>query len=116
MGPGGVAAEQRLSLRWVEPPVAPGIAAQQAPAGEDDAPQYAVALDHLHRVGRAGRVVLAARAQQRRDEPAVGLDRQDEDPPHDDCTWSTSSASEARTPFMPSFSASSRASGRATTT
>src|SRR3954451_7899434 len=116
MGPGGVAAEQRLGLRWVEPPVAPGIAAQQAPAGEDDASQYAVALDHLHRVGRAGRVVLAARAEQRRDEPAVPLEGQDEALPDHGCTWSTSSASAARTPFMPSFSASSRASGRATTT
>ena len=51
--------------------VAERIAAQQAPGRENGAAQYAVRADRLHRVGRAGRVVLAAARQRRRDHPLV---------------------------------------------
>src|SRR5687767_11234330 len=116
-----------------------GIASQQAPGSEDAAAQYAVGLDGLHRVGRARRVVLAPRRQRRRQHALVGANRGERDAPGRSAhaagpsapasgasrgsgaalaplIASTSSASAVRTPGMPSRSASSRLSGRATTT
>ena len=59
--------------------VAERVAAQQPPAGQHGAAQYAVALDRLHRVRRAGRVVLAAARERRRDEALVEPDRGEHD-------------------------------------
>ena len=64
-------AEQRLGRDRVVAAVAERVAAQQPPAGQHGAAQYAVALDRLHRVVRAGRVVLAAARQRRRDHALV---------------------------------------------
>ena len=44
LGAGARRLEQPLLLDWVEPPVAPGIAAQQPPAGEDEPAEYAESL------------------------------------------------------------------------
>src|SRR3712207_7435977 len=43
----------------VVPAVAPRVAAEHAPDGQHGAAQYAEALDRLHRVRRAARVVAA---------------------------------------------------------
>ena len=63
--------EQPLVLDGIEPPVAPGVAAQQPPAGQDKPAQYAELADRLRGVFRARRVVLAALPEQRRDQPLV---------------------------------------------
>src|SRR3712207_5130625 len=52
------------------------VAAQEAPGGEDRAPDDAELANRLLRVDRAGRVVLAALAQERRDEALVGTERE----------------------------------------
>src|SRR5688500_1108937 len=99
-------------------PVRPRIAAQQAPAGEHQPAQYAVPPDRLYGVGGAGRLVLAAARESRRDHPLVGDDRRHGDLPRGDhfAALSTSSPRAARTPSRPSRSHSSSASRRATTT
>ena len=67
---------QREALRdGVEAAVAEGVAAQQAPGGEDGSPQRAEALDRLDRVGRAGRLVAAAAGPARGDPALVGADQ-----------------------------------------
>ena len=114
--------EQRLVRDRVVAAVAPRVAAQQPPARQHEAAQPArrsrTACD---RVVRAGRQVLAAPRQQRRDEALVEADRREQRrrarrsrlaPP----SPATSSDSAPRMPSVPSRSASSRASGRATTT
>src|SRR3954454_5859584 len=111
----GARAEQALGLDGVESAVAPRVAAQDPPPGQDDSTQYAVALDGLDGVGRARGLVLAARRQRRRDEGAPQRDRQ-----HGQAAGQAhsaiSSASARLIPASPSREASSRASGRATST
>src|SRR4051794_14467372 len=108
-------AEEALVLDGVEPAVAPGVAAKDAPPGQDDPTQYAELGYGLDRIVRAARLVLAPRRDQRREERAVQRDREDRHTPAEGHR-SSSSASDARTPPRPSRSASSRDSGRATIT
>src|SRR4051794_41470640 len=104
--------------------MAEGVAAQQAPAGQDDAAQYAVPRDRLYGVARARRLVLAAARQRRRDEPLVEADGAQDGAAGERAhragvaasAFSSSSSSARRMPARPSCSASSRAGGRATTT
>ena len=115
------ALEQRLGRDRVVAPVAPRVAAQQPPAREHEAAPRAVVAHGLDRVVRARRQVLAAARQQRRDEALVEADRREQDGAHGAHAFAppspaTSSESAPRMPAVPSRSASSRASGRATTT
>ena len=115
------ALEQRLGRDRVVAPVAPRVAAQQPPARQHEAAQRAVVAHGLDRVVRARRQVLAAPRQQRRDEALVEADRREQDGAHGAHAFAppspaTSSESAPRMPSVPSRSASSRASGRATTT
>ena len=61
------------------PPLLKRVAAQQAPAGDDRAADGAQLADRLDRVGRAGRVVLAAPRKARRDPALVGADQGQQD-------------------------------------
>src|SRR5215210_5899749 len=115
--------EQALLLDGVEAAVTPGVAAQEPPAGQHDAAQYAVGPDGLQRVGRARRVVLAALSQRGRDRPPVEADRSggdgagahaDASPPRRPA-WPSSSRSASSTAASPR-SANSAASVRATRT
>src|SRR4051794_12567288 len=112
-----------LRFDGVDAPVTPWIAAQQPPSREHEAPQYAEFAHGLDRVLRARGVVLAARGQKGGDEALVGADGRDgratQERAHagaDPACFSSSSARAVCTPARPSRSASSRASGRATTT
>src|ERR1700729_922354 len=60
--------EKPLVLNPVNSAMAPWVAAQKPPDGQDEPAEYAEALDRLHGVFRAGRVVLAALAKGRREE------------------------------------------------
>src|SRR5437868_11975486 len=71
--------EETLILDRVVAAVTPRVAAQQPPAGQDQAPEYAEAADRLRGVGRAGGLVLAAAREERRDHALVGDDRRDRD-------------------------------------
>ena len=73
--------EQRLVLDEVHPAVAPRVAAKQPPGGEHRSPEHAIAPDRLDGVGRAGRMVLAARGQAGRDHAPVEADRRHEQRP-----------------------------------
>src|SRR5918997_5674 len=57
VGPLRAGTEELLVLHEVDAPVAPGIAAQHSPGGEDRAPQYAVAAKSLDGVLRAAGMV-----------------------------------------------------------
>src|SRR4051812_20844863 len=70
-------AEEALVREGVVPAVAPGVAAKDAPPGQDDATQYAELGNGLNRIVRATRLVLAPRRDQRREERAVQRDRED---------------------------------------
>src|SRR5437764_14722511 len=61
----------------VDAAVAPGVAAEQPPAGEDRPLQEPVLAQSVERVLRAGRVVLAAVPEQRADRPSVHQDQSD---------------------------------------
>src|SRR3954463_13533508 len=111
----GARAEEALGLDGIESAVAPRVAAQDAPPGEDDATQYAVPRNGLNRIRGAARLVLAARCERRRDERSPQSNREDHGTPGEGHR-SIKSSSASRTPSSPSRSASSRASGRATTT
>ena len=113
--------EQRLVRDRVVAAVAERVAAQQAPAREHEAARRAVGAHRLDGVVRAGRQVLAAPRQQRRDEALVEADRREQEGAHGaqplpPPSPETSSERAPRIPAVPSRSASSRASGRATTT
>src|SRR3954447_2755541 len=70
--------EEGLLLHRVEAAAAQRVTAQEAPPGEHEAAQHAVAADRLGRVGGAGRIVPAARRHQWRYEPPVeGYGRRD---------------------------------------
>ena len=72
-------AEEALAGDGVEPTVAERIAAQEAPHRQDRAAEYAELPDRLRGVGRAGRLVLAAARQRRRDQALVERDRRGRD-------------------------------------
>src|ERR1019366_6229591 len=55
--------------------MSPRVAAQQAPAGQDEAAEYAVVLYRLHGIARARWVVLTALAQGGGEEALVGTNR-----------------------------------------
>ena len=120
MGP-----KQALGLDRIEAAVAERIAAQQTPPRQHQPAEYAEATNRLHRIGRAGGLVLAAPRQSGGDHPLVQADRGDRRSHAPSALMRgrprsaarpTSSASSRRTPSRPSRSARSRASGRATTT
>ena len=71
--------KQRARLDRVVAAVAERVAARQAPGGEDRAAHDAELADRLRRVGRAGRLVLAAARQGGRDEALVEPDRGEDD-------------------------------------
>src|SRR6478672_11628673 len=105
------APEQVPVLELVHPALAPGVAAQQAPGGEDRPAQRAELADRLHRVAGTGRVVAAARREGGGDpapvDPNWGDQDRGQEPFHDkrsSSEESTSSASESRTPAAPSRS------------
>src|SRR3954447_14209264 len=75
LGAGGGAAEEPPVGDLVDPTVAEGVAAQQAPGGEDRSAYRAELADRLHGVARAGRVVPAARGHGGRDPALIGADR-----------------------------------------
>src|SRR5271154_2219432 len=131
--------EHCLGLDRIVSAVAPGVAPEQAPPGEHQAPKYAVPPDRLGRIPRAGRLVLTTPRNRRRDHPLVDDDGHDDHAaqqangpssgrdhwrpsPTDSSTPSRSPAlainslNAAATPVNPSRSASSRDGGRATTT
>ena len=66
-----VVAEEAAVGELVDAAVAPRVAARQAPGGDDRAADNAELTHGLDRVGRAGRVVLAAVRQRRRDQAPV---------------------------------------------
>src|SRR4051794_27567658 len=88
---GSTALEQPLVLRVVNAAVAPGIAAEQPPAGEKRPFEKAVLAQRIERVLRAGRVVLAAVAEQRADSPAIHVDEAHREKLHTAAFPSTSS-------------------------
>src|SRR4051794_32540393 len=104
--------------------MAQGVAAQQAPTGQDDAAEYAVPRDRLYGVARARGLVLAAPRQRRRDEALIEADGRQHGATGEGAhragaagsAFSSSSSRARRTPSRPSCSASSLAGGRATTT
>ncbi len=65
-----------LLLDGVKPAVAPGVAAEDPPAGQNQPAEYAELVDRLRGILRARRVVLAPRSHQRRDQPLIDPDRQ----------------------------------------
>src|SRR5207344_3252872 len=67
--------EEALGLDGIVAAVAPRVAAQKPPPREHRAAQYAKAGDRLQRVARAGRLVLAAPRDRRRDDEPVEHDR-----------------------------------------
>ena len=71
-GSTGPTAQREAVRDRVEAAVAEGVAAQQAPGGEQEAADDAEALDRLDRVGRAGRLVAAAPGSRRGDPALVG--------------------------------------------
>src|SRR4051794_37759556 len=85
---------------FVDTAVAEGIAAEQAPAGQDGPPHRAQLADRLHRVLRAGRVIAAARGEGGGNEALVEADGRDqqrgERPFHDKRSSPPSSTSSAR--------------------
>src|SRR6478735_2130866 len=62
----------------VHPTVAPRIAAQQAPDGEQGADQRSPGPQRGHRIGTARRVITARRRRVRGDEPLIEADRRDQ--------------------------------------
>src|SRR6185295_8126928 len=72
-----------LVARVVDTAATPGIAAQQAPAGEHGPLEQSELLVRVDRILRAGRVVLAlADSKERRKREAVHPDSADPDVPH----------------------------------
>src|SRR6185437_2561666 len=69
------ACEHSLGLDRIVSAVAPWVAPEQAPHCEHRAPKYAVLPDRLDRIARAGRLVLAAARDRRRDHPLIDDDR-----------------------------------------
>src|SRR6185369_14459105 len=59
----------------------PGMATQQAPKGQPAAAQHAMMFHRLDGIGRTGRLITAARRQQRRDRQLIEPDRQDQERP-----------------------------------
>ena len=74
--------EERLVARVVDAAAAPRVAAEEAPAGEHEPAEDAELAERVERVARAARVVLAALAEERADERAVGVDGERDDVPH----------------------------------
>src|SRR3989442_15398330 len=58
--------EHPLGLHGIVSAVAPRVAPEQAPRGENEAAPYAVGTDRFHRIARAGWLVLAAPRKRRR--------------------------------------------------
>src|SRR5512140_2652963 len=112
-------AEECLLLDGIYAAVAPRVAPQQPPRGEDDAPEYAVGADGLHGVLGAARVVAAAGAERGRDRPLVDPDGRDSDRPQRahlpalpaKLADASSSRSASSMPASPRSRASSPASG-----
>src|SRR3954447_14122674 len=116
-------AEQLLVLYEIDTAVTPRVAAQKTPAGEDDAPEYAVAPDGADGVLGAGRMVLAASRQGGGNGPLVEADGSDRrgaqgghSGPLDRPASSSTSRRASSIACSPPRSASSRAGGRATIT
>ena len=76
------ALEERLVRQRVVAAVAPGVAAQQAPARQHEPAQRSVGPHGLDRVVRARRQVLAAARERRRDEALVEADRREYEGAH----------------------------------
>src|SRR3954454_11816669 len=66
---------ERRSSDGVEPSVAPGVAAKQAPRGEQGAADQALRAQRIDRVVRAGGLVLAGRREERPEGRAPEPDR-----------------------------------------
>ena len=109
----------------------PGIAPKQPPAGQSKSAEYAESLNGLRGIFRARGVVLAPRAEQRRDQALVEPDRRYDEPSHHSHLAASSvgasprrsprareisSPRACRIPSRPSRSARARASCLATTT
>src|SRR5262249_48720454 len=116
-------AKQFLVFYEVDAAVAPGVAAEEPPGGEDDPSEYAVAPDGGHGVLRAGRMVLAPAREGRRHGALVEADRGDRQRAQrghaDPLARPASTSTERRacsTACSPPRSASSPAAGRATIT
>src|SRR5215204_37166 len=71
----GARAEQLLVLDEIHAAMAPGVAAQDPPGGQDGTAQHTVAPERLDGVLGAARMVLAARRSPRRDGPLVEAHR-----------------------------------------
>src|ERR1035438_8939172 len=138
----GMDPEDSLGLDGIVTAVAPRVAPEQPPPGEHHALKYAVLPDRVYGVVRAGGLILAAPGNGRRDEPAVEKHGSNGDvsqhaaqrartgrggthvcpsspapsPGLRSPDLTSSSPSAEPIPARPSRSASSSASGRATTT
>src|SRR5262245_35918866 len=64
-------------MRVVDPALAPRVAAQEPPAGEDHSPHEPVLTQRVDRVLRAGRVVLAAAGKEDAERVPVHVDEPD---------------------------------------
>src|SRR5262245_41431219 len=123
LGAGGRIAEEAPIGELVEAAVAEWVAAQQPPGGQDQAPDRSQLADRLDRVLGATRVVAAAGGERRRDPALVEPDRGDQqggrqafhDKRSSPAASLINSASEARTPSLPSRSSRPSAPGRAAT-
>src|ERR1700742_4553859 len=107
------AAQRKALGHRVKAAVAEGIAAQQAPGGEQGPAQDPEAFNRLDRVGRAGRLVAAATGAARRDPALVAAQRRQDDPFHVERPFelpARASSSEAVTPGVPSRSTRSPSS------
>lgn len=70
-----------LAFDWrhiINPPLMPGMAFPQPLDGQPSPPDRPMRIDGLARIGRAGRVKPALRAEEGRQQQAVGVDQQDQ--------------------------------------
>ena len=62
----------------INPPLMPGMTLPQSPDRQPGPSDRAMRVDGLPRVGRAGRIEAALRAEEGRQQQAVGVDQQDQ--------------------------------------
>ena len=105
-----------LVARVVDAAVAPRVAAEQPPAGDDPAADEPELPERVERVLRAARVVLArARRRQQAERVPPGVDEADAEPPHA-CTLPSTSRTCSTSQSWPRVATASARPGRAART